>query len=139
MRAGTRPRYLKPSWHTQRPSSLDIVQRIQQRGRAVEISRQPPAVVTIQQRVQANMHLSGQVGSQHFGGQREIITLRVRDFLAPAAAYCWKPPRPSGAGILPSDSINVGACSEQSTEESHPRPAAEPPCTGPGGASKNPP
>jgi hypothetical protein len=44
----------------------------------VEIGRQPPAPVTIQQRIQADVRLASQVPGQHLGGQLRVIPLGVR-------------------------------------------------------------
>ena len=84
------------------------------------------------------MHLAGQVRGQHLGGQRQVIPLGVRDALAEPATGCGNPP------ALPVRRLSYRiAYTSVRAANSAPKNATfssgvEPPCTGPGGASKNP-
>jgi hypothetical protein len=67
MRPEARARCLQRDRRPSGAGGLHVRQRIEHRRRAVEIGGQPPATVAIEQRVQADLLLAGQVCGQHFG------------------------------------------------------------------------
>jgi len=62
--------------HRGRPDTagrLQIRQRVQHRRRSVEICCQPAGLVPIEQRVQADVGLTGQMGGNHLVGQWQVL------------------------------------------------------------------
>jgi hypothetical protein len=53
MRAHPGTRHFQCHWHLERPRRFDVHQRVDQRVLPVEVGGQPPAAITVQQRVQA--------------------------------------------------------------------------------------
>jgi hypothetical protein len=76
-----------------------------------------PAAVAVKKRIQPDMHLPGQAGSQHLRCQWEVVTLGVRDACASSAADCGQLPFLPGPCVLPADCVDVGAGGEQGAEQ----------------------
>jgi hypothetical protein len=89
VRAYAGPGYLQRDGDLQRPRGLDVHQRVGQRIRPVEVGGQPPGPVTVQQRVQPDVHLAFQVRGEHAGRQRQEIGVLVPHPLR-------QPPRTAG-------------------------------------------
>ena len=92
---------------------LEVGQRVQHRGGAVEVGGQPATAVAVQQRIEAQLQLPGQVRGDHLLGQRQVLPLRGRHALAPAAPHRRRPARPPRARVLPAQRVHVPAGAEQ--------------------------
>jgi hypothetical protein len=96
---------------------LEVGERIQHGGGAVEVGGQPLAAVAVQQRIQAQLQLARQVGGDDLVCQRQVLPVRGRHALAPAAAHRGHPASAAGAGVLPPQRVHVGPGAEQAGEE----------------------
>ena len=103
----------------QSAAGLDVHEGVEHRLRAVEVSGQPPALVSVQHRVQADMNLALQVCGQHSWGEREVVPVLVADSLLPAAAHRRDPAGLPGPLVVEPDRVHVRPRREQSTEERH--------------------
>jgi hypothetical protein len=117
MRPNPRPRNLHGRRYAQRARCLQIRQRVQHRGRPVEVGRQPPAQIPVEQRVQADVGLPGKVSGQHLHSKRQVVSLSVRNPLAPAASDSGQPACLPAASVLPPDRVDVGTGGKQRAEQ----------------------
>ncbi len=93
-------RHLQRHRHPERPPRLDVHQGLGQRVLPVEVGGQPPAPVAVQQRVNTDVRIALQMGSQHICGQRQVVPLLMRDPALPPAAHRREPALPASTGIL---------------------------------------
>ena len=85
----------------------------------VKISGHPPAPVTVQQRVNADMRIALQMARQHIRGERQVVPPLMRDPALPTAADRREPALPARTGILDPDGVDIGPGREQRAEERH--------------------
>lgn len=113
----SRPGHLQRGGHRPGPGGLEIGQGVQHRRLPVEVGREPPAPVSVQQRIQPNVLLPGQVGTQNLPRERQVIPVLMPHALAPPATHRRQPTGLAGASLLPSSGIDIGSGSEQGGEE----------------------
>ncbi len=115
MRPDPRPRHLQRRRHADRPSRLQIRQRIEHGRRAVEVRSQPTAHVPLEKRIEPDVHLAREMRCNNVIGQGQIGPVRT---LPPAANDRRRPPRPAQACVLPPSRVHIPPGREQRTEES---------------------
>ncbi len=120
VRADAGPGDLQRDRDLQGTAGLDVHERVEHRLRAVEVGRQPPAPVAVQQRVQADVHLALQVRGQHGRGQRQVVRgpRAGRPCATRRAPPGPSPPFPVRAVVVP-DRVHIRPRREQRAEERH--------------------
>jgi len=73
VRADAGPGDLQGDGDLQGTAGLDVHEGVEHRLQAVEVSRQPPAPVAVQERIQADVGLALQVRGQHGRGRRPVM------------------------------------------------------------------
>ncbi len=111
------PGHLQRGRHRPGASGLQIRQGIEHRRRPVEVGCQPLTPVAVQQRIQPDMRLAGQMSAQHLCREGQVIPVLVPGTLAPPAAHRRQPPCLTGSGVLPPRGIDVGSGAEKRREE----------------------
>lgn len=100
-------------------SGLQIRECIKHRGRTIEICGKPGAAGAVEHRIEANLEHSGTMSGKNLFSQREVLPIRRRDSLAPAAANSRHPSGLARATALPSLRIHICACSKKRPVEPH--------------------
>ena len=119
VRADSGPGDLQSDRDLQGTAGLYVHEDIEHRLRAVEVSGQPPALVTVQQRIQPDMNLALQVGGQYLRGERQIVAVLVADSLLPAAAHRRDPSGLARPLVIEPDRVHIRSRREQRAEERH--------------------